>query len=112
MWGGAEFLRLAVRLARAQGRHQVPADVPINLGSGETVAIDGLVGMVEEIAGIRLKRTYRPEAPKGVDGRSSDNSMILARLGWQPSTPLRAGIEKTYAWIYDQYVAREKRLRA
>jgi nucleoside-diphosphate-sugar epimerase len=34
--------------------------------------------------------------------------MILARLGWQPSTPLRAGIEKTYSWIYDQYVAREK----
>jgi GDP-D-mannose 3',5'-epimerase len=83
-------------------------DVPINLGSSETVTIDGLVDMVEEVAGILLKRTYRPEAPKGVDGRSSDNSLILARLGWQPSTPLRGGIEKTYAWIYDQYVEREK----
>jgi nucleoside-diphosphate-sugar epimerase len=86
-------------------------DVPINLGSSETVTIDDLVAVVEEVAGIRLQRTYRPAAPKGVDGRSSDNGMIRARLGWQPSTPLRVGIEQTYAWIYDQYTAREKRLR-
>jgi nucleoside-diphosphate-sugar epimerase len=87
-------------------------DVPINLGSSETVTIDALVSMVEDIAGIRLQRTYQPEAPTGVGGRSSDNTLILARLGWQPTTPLRVGIEETYAWIYDQYVTREKRLRA
>jgi nucleoside-diphosphate-sugar epimerase len=86
-------------------------DVPINLGSSQTVTIDDLVGMVEDVAGIRVKRTYRPDAPKGVDGRSSDNGMILARLGWQPATPLRQGLEPTYAWIYDQYVARERGLR-
>jgi nucleoside-diphosphate-sugar epimerase len=85
-------------------------DVPLNLGSSETVTIDGLVDVVEEIAGIRLRRSYRLDAPTGVNGRSSDNSMILERLGWQPSIPLVAGIEKTYEWIYDQYLAREKRL--
>ncbi len=83
-------------------------DAPLNLGSSETVTVNDLVGVVEDIAGIRLTRSYRLDAPKGVDGRSSDNSLIQARLGWQPSTPLRAGIEKTYAWIYDQCVARQK----
>jgi len=85
-------------------------DVPLNLGSSETVTIDGLVDVVQEIAGIRLRRSYRLDAPTGVNGRSSDNTMILERLGWHPSIPLGDGINKTYAWIYDQYLAREKRL--
>ncbi len=81
---------------------------PINLGSSETVTINQLVDIAEEIAGVRLERHYQLDAPKGVDGRSSDNTMILDRLGWQPSTRLRDGLAKTYAWIHDQYVAREK----
>jgi hypothetical protein len=36
--------------------------------------------------------------------------MILQRLGWQPSIPLADGSNTTYAWISDQYPAREKRL--
>jgi nucleoside-diphosphate-sugar epimerase len=74
-------------------------DEPINLGSSELVSINQLVDIVEEIAGIRLKRTYNRNAPKGVNGRNSDNSLILDRLGWQPSTRLRDGLEKTYRWI-------------
>jgi len=81
---------------------------PINLGSSETVTIGDLVDIVEEIAGVALERSYQLDAPKGVDGRSSDNTMILERLSWAPSTSLRDGIEKTYRWIHDQYVAREK----
>jgi len=81
---------------------------PINLGSSETVTINELVSIVEEIAGIRLERSYKLDAPKGVDGRSSDNTTILDRLGWAPSTPLREGMEKTYAWIYDQHLARDR----
>ncbi len=75
---------------------------PINLGSSEMVSINQLVTMVEQIAGITLKRRYDLTAPKGVRGRNSDNAMIRQRLGWEPSTPLQAGLEKTYAWIYDQ----------
>lgn len=81
-------------------------DEPINLGSAETVTINQLVDIVEAIAGVRLQRFYKLDAPKGVDGRSSDNTMLLERLGWAPSTSLQDGIEKTYAWIYDQYAAR------
>jgi nucleoside-diphosphate-sugar epimerase len=80
---------------------------PINLGSAEMVTINQLVDMVEEIAGVKLKRNYNLDAPKGVNGRSSDNTLIQKHLKWEPSTPLRHGMEKTYAWIHDQYLARE-----
>lgn len=75
---------------------------PINLGSAEMVSINHLVDIVEEIAGVRLKRQYKLDAPKGVRGRSSDNTLINQLLGWEPSIPLHQGMEKTYAWIYDQ----------
>src|SRR3954454_10057563 len=75
---------------------------PINLGSSELVSINQLVDIVEEIAGIKLNRTYNLKAPKGVNGRNSDNTLIQKYLGWEPSTRLRDGMEKTYAWIYDQ----------
>src|SRR5580692_11389724 len=81
---------------------------PINLGSSELVTINQLVDMAEEIAGIKLKRKYNLGAPKGVNGRNSDNTLIQKYLGWEPNTPLRVGLEKTYRWIYDQYMAREK----
>ena len=68
------------------------------------VTINRMVDIVEEIAGIRLKRCYNLDAPKGVRGRNSDNTMILDRLGWEPSTRLEDGMEKTYQWIYDQMV--------
>jgi nucleoside-diphosphate-sugar epimerase len=74
-------------------------DEPINLGSSEIVTINGLVDLAEEIAGIKLYRTYDLNAPKGVNGRNSDNTMILDRLGWEPSIRLRDGLEKTYRWI-------------
>ena len=74
-------------------------DEPINLGSRELVTINQLVDMVEDIAGVKLERRYNLSAPKGVNGRNSDNTMILDRLGWEPSTKLRDGMEKTYRWI-------------
>lgn len=81
---------------------------PINLGSSEAVTINQLVDIVEEIAGIKLRRTYDLSAPKGVNGRNSDNTLIKKYLNWEPNTTLRIGLEKTYRWIYDQYVARER----
>jgi nucleoside-diphosphate-sugar epimerase len=74
---------------------------PLNIGSNELVTINRLVDIVEEIAGVKLKRTYNLKAPKGVNGRNSDNTRTQAVLGWQPSISLRDGLEKTYRWIYD-----------
>jgi nucleoside-diphosphate-sugar epimerase len=81
---------------------------PINLGSSEAVTINQLVDIVESIAGIRLKRRYDLSAPKGVNGRNSDNTLIKKYLHWEPAISLRTGLEKTYAWIYDQYLERER----
>jgi len=79
---------------------------PLNLGSSEGVSINQLVDIVEDIAGIKLKRSYNLNAPKGVNGRNSDNTLIQQLLGWQPNTRLRDGMEKTYKWIYDQMAPR------
>src|ERR1700677_2398148 len=75
---------------------------PINLGSSELVTINQLVDIAEEIAGVKLKRTYDLNAPKGVNGRNSDNTKIVKELGWEPSIRLRDGLAKTYEWIESQ----------
>jgi len=81
---------------------------PINLGSSEAVSINQLVDIVEDIAGIKLERKYELDAPKGVNGRNSDNTLIQEYLGWEPSIPLQTGMERTYSWIYDQFRLRER----
>src|SRR5271167_2851629 len=75
---------------------------PLNLGSDELVTINQLVDIAEEIAGIKLKRNYNLSAPKGVNGRNSDNTLIQQKLNWAPSIRLRDGLAKTYAWIEDE----------
>jgi GDP-D-mannose 3',5'-epimerase len=78
---------------------------PLNLGSSELVTINQLVDLVEDIAGLKLKRRYNLSAPKGVNGRNSDNTLIKQVFGWEPSTRLRDGLERTYRWIHDQMVS-------
>ena len=80
---------------------------PINLGTSELVSITQLVSYIEEIGGVKLERTYDLDAPKGVAGRNSDNTFIQSVLGWEPCTPLKTGLQKTYAWIEQQYQARK-----
>jgi GDP-D-mannose 3',5'-epimerase len=79
---------------------------PINIGSSELVTINELVDTAEQIAGIKLNRTYNLDAPKGVRGRNSDNTLIQKEFGWEPSTRLRDGLEITYGWIYDRVAAK------
>jgi nucleoside-diphosphate-sugar epimerase len=80
---------------------------PINLGSSELISVNDLVSMVERIAGVKLQRRYDLNAPKGVAGRNSDNTFIRSVLDWEPLTPLQTGMEKTYAWIAQQYADRK-----
>jgi len=76
---------------------------PLNLGSNELVTINGLVDIVEDIAGVKLNRKYNLNAPKGVNGRNSDNTLIKKHFGWEPGIRLREGMRKTYDWIVVEY---------
>lgn len=75
---------------------------PLNLGSDELVTINQLVDIVEEIAMVKLKRTYNLNAPQGVKGRNSCNDLIKEVLGWAPSIKLADGLEQTYEWVYNE----------
>ena len=75
---------------------------PLNIGSDQLVTINQLVDIVERVANVRLKRRYKLDAPKGVRGRNSDNTLIRQKLGWAPSVRLEDGMRKTYEWIHEQ----------
>lgn len=87
-----ECLEGTIRLTRSE------FEGPVNVGSEEMVTINALVALVADIAGKRINIEHVP-GPLGVRGRNSDNRLIKEKLGWQPSEPLRKGLEKTYAWI-------------
>jgi GDP-D-mannose 3',5'-epimerase len=80
---------------------------PINLGSSQVVSVDQLVGIVEDIAGVKLERRYDTSQPQGVAGRNSDNELIQIELSWQPNTPLIEGMTKLYEWVFQK--VKEKR---
>lgn len=80
---------------------------PINLGSSELVTINGLVDIVERIGDVKLERSYKLDAPKGVNGRNSDNTLIQHYLGWEPGIRLADGMARTYAWIEEQFNLRK-----
>ena len=106
IWGDGEQTRSFMYIDDCvQGTQLIAmgdSEVPVNVGSAELVSINQLVSIVEDIAGVALRRDYDLSAPQGVRGRNSDNTLIQEIYGWEPSTPLRDGLEKTYAWIYDQ----------
>jgi nucleoside-diphosphate-sugar epimerase len=107
IWGNGEQTRSFMFIDDClYGTHEIMKseniDSPINLGSTEKVTINELLDIVEGIAGVKLKRHYNLDSPKGVNGRNSENTLIRKMLNWEPSTPLRVGMEKTYSWIYNQ----------
>ncbi len=81
---------------------------PLNLGRAELVSINGLLDIIEGIAGIQLNRNYDLSKPQGVRGRNSDNTLIQETLGWEPEVNLATGLEKTYHWIKEQYERRKR----
>jgi nucleoside-diphosphate-sugar epimerase len=112
IWGDGEqtrsFMYIDDCILGTQAIMASTIDYPINLGSAELVSINRMVDIVEEIAGTRLERRYRLDAPQGVRGRNSDNAKIREELGWEPDTQLRDGLERTFAWIWDELAARRR----
>ncbi|MEI7928167.1 MAG: NAD-dependent epimerase/dehydratase family protein [Verrucomicrobiales bacterium] len=81
---------------------------PLNLGRSELVSINGTLDIIEKIAGVKMKRKYKLDAPQGVRGRNSDNTLIKEVLGWEPGIDLATGLEKTYWWIKEQHEKRKR----
>ena len=82
-------------------------DEPYNVGSDEQVSINQMINMIEEIADFKVEKKYLLDKPKGVRGRSSDNTKIIKDLNWSPSIDLKSGLSKTYSWIYEQITSGE-----
>ena len=73
-----------------------------NIGSEEQVSINQMIKMIEEIAEFEVKKNYQLDKPKGVRGRSSDNSFVTEKIGWKSENSLKEGLTKTYKWIEKQ----------
>ena len=73
-----------------------------NIGSEEQVSINQMIEIIEDIANYSVEKNYQLDKPKGVRGRSSDNSLVNKKIGWKPNLTLKEGLAKTYAWIENQ----------
>jgi GDP-D-mannose 3', 5'-epimerase len=106
VWGDGEQTRSFMYVDDCiEGTLRVTAGdsaVPVNVGSSELVTINQMISIIEQIAGITVKRNYKLDAPLGVRGRNSDNTMIREIYDWEPSISLADGLERTYGWIFDQ----------
>jgi len=106
VWGDGEQTRSFMYIDDCiEGTLRVTAGdsaLPVNVGSSELVSINQMIDIIEQIAGITVKRNYNLDAPKGVRGRNSDNTLIKEIYGWEPSITLADGLERTYQWIFDQ----------
>ncbi|MGE0659839.1 MAG: GDP-mannose 4,6-dehydratase, partial [Reyranellaceae bacterium] len=106
IWGDGEqtrsFMYIGDCLEGSVRLMESGVEEPVNIGSDELVSINRLVDIAEKIGGVKLQRRYKLDAPKGVRGRNSDNTMVKRVLGWAPSIKLEDGLEKTYRWIHDQ----------
>jgi GDP-D-mannose 3', 5'-epimerase len=111
VWGDGEQTRSFMYVDDCiEGTLRVTAGdsaVPVNVGSSELVTINQMISIIEQIAGITVKRNYKLDAPLGVRGRNSDNTMIREIYDWEPSISLADGLERTYRWIFDQLSSSE-----
>ena len=115
VWGDGNqtrsFMYITDCLEGTQKLFNSKLDEPYNVGSDEQVSINQMIEMIEEIADYKVDKKYLLNKPKGVRGRSSDNTKIISDLNWSPSIDLKTGLTKTYAWIYDQLISGENTLK-
>ena len=76
-----------------------------NVGSEEQVSINQMISIIEDIAQYKVKKNYQLNMPKGVRGRSSDNSLINKKIGWKPNFSLKSGLQETFLWIHKEIVS-------
>ena len=75
-----------------------------NVGSEQQVSINEMIEIIEKIAEYKVNKNYLLDKPKGVMGRSSDNTLIKKKLGWNYKFSLEEGLKITYNWIYKDII--------
>jgi len=72
---------------------------PVNLGNPDEFTILQLAKLVIELTGSRSKIVHKDLPIDDPTRRRPDITLAKQKLGWQPRTPLREGLEKTIAWF-------------
>ncbi len=103
VWGSGtprrEFLHVDDLAAAAVFlMHHFDSDEIINVGSGSDVSIRELAELLSEVVGYRGRIVFDGSKPDGPPRKLLDISRLTA-LGWEPTIPLRVGIEQTYSWF-------------
>ncbi len=122
VWGPGQqtrsFLHISECLEAVERLMRSDFSGPVNIGSEEMISINDFAKMaidisgkdvtIHNIHGKEFLEKYGHRCPVGVNGRNSDNTLYREKIGWEVSEPLRAGMEKTYAWISEQVERRQK----
>ena len=71
---------------------------PVNLGSGEEIAVRDLAALVARETGYAGAIRWDPSKPNGQPRRRLDVSRADRLFGWRATTPLAEGLKRTVAW--------------
>jgi nucleoside-diphosphate-sugar epimerase len=71
---------------------------PLNLGSDEEITIADLTRLIVDVSGLVVDVVPDPGRPDGQPRRACDTSRARAELGFEATTPLRQGMERTIQW--------------
>jgi GDP-L-fucose synthase len=71
-----------------------------NVGTGKDVSIKKLAKIIKKITGHKGDIIWDSTKPDGTPKKLMDVSKMKA-IGWQYSTELEAGIQKTYTWFLE-----------
>jgi GDP-L-fucose synthase len=71
-----------------------------NIGSGKDITIKELAETIQQVTGHKGEIIWNTEKPDGTPRKLMDVSKMTT-LGWEYSTELKEGIEKTYSWFLE-----------
>ena len=71
---------------------------PVNLGTGEEIAIRDLAELIAELTGFDGEITWDTSKPNGQPRRRLDVSRAEREFGFRARTSFREGLEQTVAW--------------
>ena len=62
-----------------------------------------LVAILEKITGHKVKKNYDRSKPKGVNSRSSDNTLVKKVLNWSPKISTEDGMARLFKYVNSEY---------